>query len=233
MLSAWLSKHGSGPLFARMAQHHLTLLRPASPIATGLVRRCITTTGIRSSSSSHGMPTPLSKMQPSLLQPRFTSYTPIGMQGYSRHLSQTTRTAAETPPISNVNPRYVSPKLRTKRPMSPHLTIYQPQLTWLMSGLHRATGAALTGGLYLGAMVYAVAPWNTAAAVAAVHAMPWAVVVLGKLAIAAPLTYHTYNGIRHLAWDWTTNLNNAQVYRSGYITLAFTAITTLALVLCF
>lgn len=32
-----------------------------------------------------------------------------------------------------------------KRPMSPHLTIYQPQLTSLLSITHRGTGIALTG----------------------------------------------------------------------------------------
>jgi succinate dehydrogenase (ubiquinone) cytochrome b560 subunit len=35
------------------------------------------------------------------------------------------------------------------RPISPHLTIYQPQLTWYMSALHRITGVAVGGGEYL------------------------------------------------------------------------------------
>lgn len=34
---------------------------------------------------------------------------------------------------------------RNRRPTSPHLDIYQPQLTWVMSGLHRATGCAAVG----------------------------------------------------------------------------------------
>ena len=32
---------------------------------------------------------------------------------------------------------------KAHRPLSPHLTHYQPQLTWYMSGLHRATGVGL------------------------------------------------------------------------------------------
>jgi hypothetical protein len=34
---------------------------------------------------------------------------------------------------------------RLNRPMSPHLTIYEPQLTWLLSGFHRITGFAVGG----------------------------------------------------------------------------------------
>jgi hypothetical protein len=32
---------------------------------------------------------------------------------------------------------------RLNRPISPHLFIYQPQLTWVLSGLNRATGGAI------------------------------------------------------------------------------------------
>ena len=35
---------------------------------------------------------------------------------------------------------------RLGRPISPHFTIYQPQLTWYMSIAHRITGAALAVG---------------------------------------------------------------------------------------
>jgi hypothetical protein len=37
---------------------------------------------------------------------------------------------------------------RKLRPTSPHLSIYQPQLTWYMSSAHRITGVALGGGMY-------------------------------------------------------------------------------------
>ncbi|KAJ3043079.1 cytochrome b subunit of succinate dehydrogenase, Sdh3p, partial [Rhizoclosmatium hyalinum] len=33
-----------------------------------------------------------------------------------------------------------------KRPISPHLFIYQPQLTWYLSMFHRITGAAVGAG---------------------------------------------------------------------------------------
>lgn len=34
---------------------------------------------------------------------------------------------------------------RLNRPTSPHLTIYQPQLTWYMSAFNRITAAAIGG----------------------------------------------------------------------------------------
>ncbi len=37
----------------------------------------------------------------------------------------------------------------TNRPLSPHLQVYRPQLTSMMSILHRATGVGLAGGLLL------------------------------------------------------------------------------------
>lgn len=35
---------------------------------------------------------------------------------------------------------------RKVRPISPHLSIYQPQLTWYGSAAHRITGCAIGGG---------------------------------------------------------------------------------------
>ena len=37
---------------------------------------------------------------------------------------------------------------RKVRPVSPHLEIYQPQITWYLSGIHRITGCALGAGKY-------------------------------------------------------------------------------------
>jgi len=43
------------------------------------------------------------------------------------------------------NEDFAAKNARLGRPQSPHLTIYQPQLTWLLSLTHRATGMALGG----------------------------------------------------------------------------------------
>jgi succinate dehydrogenase (ubiquinone) cytochrome b560 subunit len=67
------------------------------------------------------------------------------------------------------------------------------------------TGVALSGVLYAASMAYLVHPmypsFDSAHLVELVHSMPvWAKGGL-KLLFAVPFTFHTWNGIRHLAWD--------------------------------
>ncbi|KAI8098452.1 succinate dehydrogenase cytochrome b560 subunit [Halteromyces radiatus] len=123
---------------------------------------------------------------------------------------------------------------RKVRPVSPHLTIYQPQLTWYMSGLHRVTGAAVGGAFYLAAMGYLAAPSlgitvDTASMVSAAAAAPVAAKVLAKVTVATPFVFHCLNGIRHLAWDATKFLNIKDVYKTGYAVIGGTVVGTLYL----
>ena len=87
---------------------------------------------------------------------------------------------------------------RLNRPTSPDLSIYQPQLTWVMSGSFRALAAAISGAFYLTAMGFAVLPIDVGMIVDYVHSFPGAVVYLGKVLIGAPFFFHCYNGFRHL-----------------------------------
>ncbi|CAO3590653.1 unnamed protein product [Absidia cylindrospora] len=123
---------------------------------------------------------------------------------------------------------------RKFRPVSPHLQIYQPQMTWIMSSLHRITGAAVGGAFYLAAMGYLAAPSlgvtiDTASMVSAVAAAPVAAKVLAKTTVAAPFVYHCLNGIRHLAWDVTKCVNIKDVYKTGYAVIGGTVVGTLYL----
>lgn len=104
------------------------------------------------------------------------------------------------------NPSEGAPSIETAaaqigRPMSPHITIYEPQLTWLMSIGHRVTGAGLAAGIYAFGLYYAVAvPEAITSTVATFVAndVPSALVFAGKYIVAAPFLFHTFNGIRHL-----------------------------------
>ncbi|KAI9332148.1 succinate dehydrogenase cytochrome B subunit, mitochondrial [Zopfochytrium polystomum] len=118
-----------------------------------------------------------------------------------------------------------------KRPISPHLSIYQPQLTWVMSGLHRVTAVAVGGVFYLFAMTYAIAPFSSASVAASVAALPFAVKFLGKAAIVFPTVYHSLNGIRHLVWDSVTALTLTGVYQTGYTVIAATVLVSTILCL--
>ena len=90
---------------------------------------------------------------------------------------------------------------RGNRPLSPHLTIYRPQLTSITSILTRITGNALLVGALL------VVWWLLAAASSPEYfAVADAVVTsfLGDLVMALSvwaLWYHALAGIRHLIWD--------------------------------
>ena len=87
------------------------------------------------------------------------------------------------------------------RPLSPHLQIYRPMLTMLMSIAHRVTGAAL----YFGTLL--VAWWLIAAASGPNYyaAVQWFMgTVVGRLVLFGytwALIHHMLGGIRHLIWD--------------------------------
>jgi succinate dehydrogenase / fumarate reductase cytochrome b subunit len=92
-------------------------------------------------------------------------------------------------------------KHTSNRPLSPHLQVYKPQLTSVLSILHRITGAVLAVGTLL------VTYWLSALAggpetFASANAILGS--VLGKIVLffwSWALFYHLANGIRHLIWD--------------------------------
>ncbi|RKP07369.1 hypothetical protein THASP1DRAFT_17164, partial [Thamnocephalis sphaerospora] len=112
----------------------------------------------------------------------------------------------------------IAAEAKRQRPTSPHLTIYQPQLTWVMSGLHRTSGVALASVFYASMIAYlGVSSIDSAAVISTVAELPTAVKVTGKFALALPFTFHACNGIRHLMWDTATSLTLKGVYTSGWI----------------
>ena len=112
------------------------------------------------------------------------------------------------------------------RPLSPHLQVYRPQLTSIMSIMHRASGAVLATGSLL------VALWLVALAAGAAFFDPVADAMqhmLGQLVVfgySLALVYHGLNGIRHLMWDLRIGLEIKQVYQSGYLVLGLTVLVT-------
>lgn len=48
-------------------------------------------------------------------------------------------------PIQEWGWDYLLRQRALKRPISPHLTVYKPQVTWMVSGFHRMTGCAMAG----------------------------------------------------------------------------------------
>lgn len=121
---------------------------------------------------------------------------------------------------------------RSLRPNSPHLTIYQPQLTWYLSILTRITGVGLSGLFYVWAIGYLAVPYTGAGQfLSSAHMVQYAAVapVWLKLAIKAPiafaLSFHSLNGIRHLFWDWGTGECGPELFlkKIDWLTLALSA----------
>lgn len=115
------------------------------------------------------------------------------------------------------------------RPLSPHLQVYKPQLTSVLSIMHRFTGLILSAaGVVLVLLILSIASGP--------DAYDWAAAqlrgVFGKLLLFAflfSLTYHLLNGIRHLFWDAGHGFELKTVYASGWTTLILAAITSVGL----
>ena len=109
------------------------------------------------------------------------------------------------------------------RPLSPHLQVYKPQLTSVLSITHRATGVWLAVGMIV--LVW----WLLAAATgpesyARVEGFlgSWLGVLL-LLGWTYSLFYHLCNGIRHLAWDVGYGLDLPTTYATGWAVVAASA----------
>jgi succinate dehydrogenase / fumarate reductase cytochrome b subunit len=115
------------------------------------------------------------------------------------------------------------------RPLSPHLQVYRPQLTTVLSISHRATGIVLSLGMVV------VVVWLLALA-----SGPEAYDRLTGLLASVPglilllvwtfsLFFHLLNGIRHLLWDagWLLDLRGA--YASGWTVVVLSVLLTIAI----
>jgi len=123
-------------------------------------------------------------------------------------------------------------KQRVQRPVSPHLSIYQPQITWYASSLNRITGITLSGSLYIFGFAYLAAPtlgWHleTQSMVAAVAGWSAATKIGLKAFFAFPFFFHALNGLRHLAWDVGYGFKNQTVIRTGWSVVGLTVVSAL------
>jgi succinate dehydrogenase / fumarate reductase cytochrome b subunit len=118
--------------------------------------------------------------------------------------------------------------VKRERPLSPHLQVYKPQITSILSITHRATGIALTLGLGLFAWwVIALATGYEAftCVQSFVGSIPGKIVLVGWL---WALFFHSCTGIRHLFWDAGKGFSIEATYRSGYAALAASILLTVA-----
>ncbi len=121
------------------------------------------------------------------------------------------------------------------RPMSPHLQVYRPQFTSILSIANRITGVALSlGTVLLVGQLFAAASGPSCFAWFEGWMGSW----IGLFVLAGwsfSLYFHLCNGIRHLAWDFGLGLDLETAYKTGTWVLigsvALTALTWLAVII--
>ncbi|MFO0995963.1 MAG: succinate dehydrogenase, cytochrome b556 subunit [Alphaproteobacteria bacterium] len=119
-----------------------------------------------------------------------------------------------------------------ERPLSPHIQVYRPQLTSVLSILHRLAGMALAvGTLLLLYWLFAAAMGDASYERAQALTGSW----LGRLLLfgwSLAFFFHLLNGIRHLLWDagWGFDLKTA--YASGWAVVIGTFVLTIVAWAC-
>jgi succinate dehydrogenase / fumarate reductase cytochrome b subunit len=115
------------------------------------------------------------------------------------------------------------------RPLSPHLTIFRPLITMMMSIAHRITGGALYFGMALLAWwLIAAASGPAAFATANGFFGSWfgLIIVFG---FTWALIHHGLGGVRHLIWD--TGAGYSAAARNGLAWATLIGSVTLTLLL--
>lgn len=108
---------------------------------------------------------------------------------------------------------------KIERPLSPHLQVYRPQMTSMLSILHRMTGVALAVGtiLFVWLLVATASGEDAFNTFMSVVSSPIGMVALAGWSFA--LFYHMCNGVRHLIWDTGRLFKIQYATSAGYIVL--------------
>lgn len=115
------------------------------------------------------------------------------------------------------------------RPLSPHLSIYRPMLSMMMSILHRITGGALYFGTLLlvwWLLAVATGPGAYAAFQSVASSLIGRLVLFGY---TFALLHHLLGGLRYLIWDTGTGFGAAEREFMVRATLAGSLALTLLL----
>lgn len=125
---------------------------------------------------------------------------------------------------------------KKNRPLAPHLTIYTPQITSIVSIFHRISGSILTltfifiiltiyldfafsefSGFYLTSLFLYDYSY-------------WILVILSNFVFML-ICFHFCNGIRHLVWDFGIGLDNKNISITGFLVLGISSICLLIILL--
>jgi len=119
--------------------------------------------------------------------------------------------------------------IAARRPLSPHLQIYRPLLTMMMSIFHRITGGALYAGTLL-LVWYLVALASGPEAFAGARWFMGS--ILGRLILLGytwALMHHMLGGLRHFVWDLGLGFDEESREWMARATIVGSVVLTLAL----
>jgi succinate dehydrogenase / fumarate reductase, cytochrome b subunit len=106
-------------------------------------------------------------------------------------------------------------EILSKRPTSPHLSIYRPQISSSLSIFHRMTGIALYFSLMMLSWWFIFFIFKGEC-----KCMAWIfetmIFMLALKAISFCSIYHLLNGIRHLFWDMGYGFSIKAMNNSGW-----------------
>ena len=122
------------------------------------------------------------------------------------------------------------------RPLSPHLTIYKPQLTSVLSIFHRITGSllglliVLSSVLFYNSLFYVGSGFQYSMSFDFFSMFSIFVLAIGYFVVFV-ISYHLLNGIRHLSWDFALGLEIKNLYTTGMIVLGLVSFVIVIVIL--
>ena len=118
-------------------------------------------------------------------------------------------------------------KMSLNRPLSPHLSIHKRVLTAVFSIFHRFTGICLSVGaillsvwiilIALGPDYYSKFQTLSSLIVFKIFLFLWTLTIF----------YHLYNGIRYLFWSYGKMMELSTVYKTGYVVIILSILSTI------
>ena len=110
------------------------------------------------------------------------------------------------------------------KPLSPHLQVYKPQITSILSITHRITGIILFfSSFFLALWLFSMAyNENIKNLVNTFFSLFFGKTIL--FFISFSFFYHLLNGIRHLFWDIGYGYKLSNVYITGLLVIVLTLI---------
>ena len=119
---------------------------------------------------------------------------------------------------------------KSELPISPHLQIYKPQITSILSITHRITGICLNF------LIIFVSLWLLSLSLGENiynYFIEFSNTIFMKLVMSISifgLSYHAMNGIRHIFWDFGFFLNNSSALISGIIVVLSAFVLSILLI---